>query len=803
MWGDRPESQAEQPGWAVRLIRRFRPATGWSVFVFTFGAVLLLPVALADGNLLVGLNRTVLLSAMSFVFAWWLAVRPLSGIAATALVVLTGVVADLLWGVFVLRPGAVAAQLLSWWAWASGNRLGPAPTITFVREQWTLLAGYFQRVGWWIRGLIVGPGSPDNLAVIGLIVFLTWLIAAWGAWWIARHGKTFVALLPTGVFLAQCAYWAPTTLGYVLLLIGATAFLLVLVHMVFNMRAWDRAGVDYTEEIRFDTLLSALGLTLIVTFLSPSLPFLASGEFSQRFWKVFESPWRKVEQQVSASFRGAQPVRSLVPPTGAAPGGLPRAHLLGGRPELNEEIALRVTVRGDVSGLRLYWRGQTYAVYTGHGWEAGEEGPAEQSFEAGQPWGIDLPSSIGRRPIVVSVQSLAASRSVVYAPLEPIAVDRPYRALLRGPGDLVALSLERPASTYTVLAYVPAPDAAVLSGAGAAYPDGVMSRYLQLPSGLDPRLPQLVASWTRDSVTQYDKALAIEQQLRAFAYSLDLPLPPENRELVSWFLFDLKRGYCDYHASAMVVMARLTGVPARLAIGYATGDFDERTGEYVVTELQAHSWPELYFPGVGWLPFEPTAGRPLPLRETEQGSSDALPGARGGPEDLESGIAELQQRALENVVSERRQAAGRGIWTAALALIFTWAIWLHASSRRLYPVVAGAPLETYERLLVWGRRLGRPIRQGETPREYLSGLGRVVDTVADRARWRKQKARRSASVVIAEGALLTTDLERCLFAPEDNAMEVLSQEHRLMVALRGLWIVRAAGRLRDSVRPTR
>jgi len=793
MWGDQSENLVEQPGWAMRLVRRFRPATGWSVFVFSSGAVLLLPVALADGNLLTGLNRTVLLSLASFVFAWWLALGRLSGVAATALIVLTGVISDLLWGVFILRPGALAAQLVSWLTWISNNREGTEPAITFFREQWTLLAGYFQRLGWWIRGLVVGPGSPDNLAVIGLVAFLVWLIAAWGAWWIARHGRTFVALLPTGVFLAQYAYWVPETLGYVLLLIGATAFLLVLVHMVFSMRAWDRDGVDYAEGIRFDTLLSARGLTLVVTFLSPSLPFVASGEFSQRFWKVFESPWRRVEQKVSASFAVAEPVRSLVPPTGVAPGGLPRAHLLGGRPELGEEIALRVSVRGDPSGLQLYWRGQTYAVYTGRGWEAGSEGSTERSFEAGEPWEMDLPSSTWRRPLVISVEALAAARRVVYAPLEPIAVDRPYRALLRAPGDLVGLSLERSAPTYTVLAYVPVPDAAVLSGATVTYPSDVASRYLQLPPGLDPRLSSLVASWVGDSTTQYDKTLAIERQLRGFTYSLDLPLPPENQELVSWFIFDLKRGYCDYYASAMVVMARLAGIPARLAIGYATGDFDEATGQYVVTELQAHSWPELYFPGVGWLPFEPTAGRPLPVRRMGETDSGAPFDIRAGPADLDSGIAELQQQARENAVAERRQAAGRGFWTGALALILAWAIWLNASSRQPLPVAGGGPLEAYDRLLVWGRRLGRPIRRGETPREYLRALGRNVDAVADHVRWGKDGARRAASIVTAEAPLLTADVEHSLFAPDDKPAQPLSQERRLLVALRKLWIVRVVG----------
>ena len=340
MHGNSVASLSEQPGWAMRLAQRFRPPTGWAVFLFASAAVILLPVALADGKLLSGLNRTVLLSLLSFVFAWWLALRRLSGLAAAALIGLTGVFADLLWGVFVLRPGALALQLLKWWTWVSNDRQGTEPAITFFREQGSMLGSYLQRIGWWIKGLIVGPGAPDNLAVIGLIVFLTWLIAAWAAWWISRHGQVFLALLPTGVFLAQHAYWAPATLTYLLLFLGVTTFLLVFARSVFDMRTWDQDGVDYAEDIRTDILLSAVGLTLTVTFLSPALPFFASGEFSQRFWKVFESPWRRVEQQVSASFRATQPVRSLVPATGAAPGGLPRAHLLGGRPELGEEIAL-------------------------------------------------------------------------------------------------------------------------------------------------------------------------------------------------------------------------------------------------------------------------------------------------------------------------------------------------------------------------------------------------------------------------------------------------------------------------------
>ena len=96
--------------------------------------------------------------------------------------------------------------------------------------------------------------------------------------------------------------------------------------------------------------------------------------------------------------------------------------------------------------------------------------------------------------------------------------------------------------------------------------------------------------------------------MRGIPYSLDVSAPPPDRDVVDYFLFDLNRGYCDYYATAMVVLTRLAGVPSRMATGYATGTYDEDRRQYIVTEADAHSWVEVYFPGLGWVEFEPTAG---------------------------------------------------------------------------------------------------------------------------------------------------------------------------------------------------
>ncbi len=756
MYGENTVSLSESDAWFVRLWRRYRPATGWGVFLLTLAAVLLLPIAVAGGELIPGVGPAVLLSVVGFVFTWWLAPRRISGPAAAVVILLTGIVADLIWGVFVLRPGALVPQLVSWWRWSLGERAAPEPVVTFFREQGSVLAGYFERVSVWVRGLILGPGAPDNLVVIGLIVLLAWLLAAWAAWWVARRREPFIAVLPTGVFLAQHAFWAPDTVSYVLLFLAATVMLLALARLVFQTREWDATGVDYAEDIRLEALLAGFTLTVIVTLIAPTVPFIASGELSQKFWTLFEDPWRRVESQMSASFQVARPVRSLVPPAGAEPGGLPRAHLLGGRPQLGEEVALRVSVRGDPSNLQLYWRGQTYAQYTGRGWEAGADAGTVEEFSAGQPWGAGLPSTEARRPILVTVQAVEATRAVIYATGEPVSVDRPYRAIVRGADDLVALSASGGAGEYQVLSHAPEQDAARLRAAGANYPPEVIARHLQLPDSLDPRIVELARALTEGAATPYDAAVAIEAELRKIPYSLDLPTPPDGRGLVSWFLFDLKKGYCDYYASAMVVLARLSGIPARLAIGYATGELDPRTGQWFVTEQSAHSWPELYFPGIGWVPFEPTAYQPQPPR-IESGTVAPVPPLMArGPEDLETGLLEIQASAQQNAVVERRASAVRGL----LAAVFAMA----------------------DRFTRWGRRLGRPLAAGETAREYALGVAKIAEQIGART-----NDAAVGRVVRVEGTALAAEVERSLYAPE-GAGAAPGNERGLWTALRRLWL---------------
>jgi transglutaminase-like putative cysteine protease len=138
--------------------------------------------------------------------------------------------------------------------------------------------------------------------------------------------------------------------------------------------------------------------------------------------------------------------------------------------------------------------------------------------------------------------------------------------------------------------------------------------YLQLPAGEDiERVASLTSGIIAGRDNRYDQVRAIEKYLKQ-NYTYDLGVPPQEREgdAVSYFLFDEKRGYCEHFASAMAVMARSAGIPARVVTGYGGGEYNPFTGLWEIRESDAHAWVEIYFGTAGWVPFDPTPGFDVP-----------------------------------------------------------------------------------------------------------------------------------------------------------------------------------------------
>ncbi|WP_158600589.1 transglutaminase family protein [Tessaracoccus antarcticus] len=179
---------------------------------------------------------------------------------------------------------------------------------------------------------------------------------------------------------------------------------------------------------------------------------------------------------------------------------------------------------------------------------------------------------------------------------------------------------------YEVSSTVPRPDRSELEAA-AAGTDPAGDDTLSVPGGLDPGVATLTASVTAQARTAGEKALAIQSFLRSDEFSYSLNAPEEaDTDAISSFLLTDHAGYCIHFAAGMITMARIEGIPARMAIGFTPGKRDG--DEWVVTTHNMHSWPELYFEGLGWVPFEPTKSVASPPEYTDP---DVAPNASPSP----------------------------------------------------------------------------------------------------------------------------------------------------------------------------
>lgn len=247
----------------------------------------------------------------------------------------------------------------------------------------------------------------------------------------------------------------------------------------------------------------------------------------------------------------------------------------------------------------FHWRGRSYDHFDGVEWSRSRGLPPsaapEQWYRERWP-GTILTQKIDAVPLGVHV--LFGLHPVLH-----IHPEGDIQPLLDNAGDLVYWGSGAP--SYTVYSRAQSPTAEDLRR------DRMQDRfsppgryYLQLPE-LDPRIPALADSLTRGLRTRYDKVVAIERWLWSFRYTRQLPATPKQATL-SYFLFHRRAGHCEYFSTAMVVLLRTLGIEARNVDGFLGGEWS-RFGDYlVVTENQAHSWVEVWFPGYGWVTFDPT-----------------------------------------------------------------------------------------------------------------------------------------------------------------------------------------------------
>jgi transglutaminase-like putative cysteine protease len=729
-----------RPGWAPRI--------GWPASALLVLAVWAACTGIVGADWVEGDIALFYVGAVALLVGAALVASPLSGRRAAPVAGLSGLffVAQL-----VARPIPPLHELCRWfgslfaWLWqrASGI-LSPPPDLSLWAGSLKRWAALLERLAAWVASLFGGPSTHNPAAFLLVSGTLLWSSVAWAIWWTARRGRPLLAMLPLGLALSASTYLAGAPLGWVLAFALCLAMLLPVVHLRLQEARWERESVDYSPEIGFDVWQVAFLVAVAVLLLTLLTPNLQLPRLVSSFWKRIEPARQAVSDGLARFFGGVEP---RDPPqltatggTGTGeiglPGTLPRAHLLTGGPRLLRQRVMTVCTDAPppareespleerLVGPNYYWRGITYDTFDGRSWGNGPY--YRDELLPNEPVQDGLPSethSLRQRYRVERGEG-----GVLFAAAEPLSVDQPLVRWQRAPGDLVGL--RGTAREYVVRSGVPQPSAVRLRAAPARYPESVRSRYLALREDTPAALRELALDVAGGAPTPYDAALALQRYLRQFEYDLDVPAPPPGQDAVAYFLFDLQRGYCDYYASAFVVLARAAGLPARLAVGYATGEYDPDQGCYQVRELDGHSWPEVYFAGYGWVPFEPTAA----FEPLERSMADAAPSAPAAHAPAPP------RRSPRQVARAWWHRAGHGtaiyLFGAGLTalLVAVAAVGYRIRWRRRLPPVKAVAL-CYGEMARLGGRLGARRQSSHTAREYAGLLSSALHARVARAPW--------------------------------------------------------------------
>ena len=286
----------------------------------------------------------------------------------------------------------------------------------------------------------------------------------------------------------------------------------------------------------------------------------------------------------------------------------------------NSAVVMRIRIQGDPSRAQeIHWRGGVLTNFDGKRWFTPEPQPQILRPDPSGAYQFGLaplpPSSyfllrytVLMEPIETDALFFAARPLTAWGRFEVESrlarVPRNY-LILDSTGAVLNPLRSGGAAHYDAVSQVPLVPPQKLRADTTNYPQEILDTYLQLPQ-LDPRIQQLAKTVTAHDPTAYDKAANLERYFHTnFRYTLDLS-DMNKPDPLAYFLFTKRAGHCEYFASAMVVMLRTLGVPARYVTGFLPGEFNDLAKDYIIRASDAHSWVEVYFPQYGWITFDPT-----------------------------------------------------------------------------------------------------------------------------------------------------------------------------------------------------
>jgi len=505
----------------------------------------------------------------------------------------------------------------------------------------------------------------DSILFLFIMMVMFWVLSLVSCYQLVRYGQVWIPLLILGVAFFTIDFYHPTLKHREFYSGMFVFFVLLLVSRVYFLsrrEEWREKGiamdVDTGKSLSWSMMVGGAFLVLLAW----NVPTILEAT-------VANSPAQKqlLDSLSSVRKRFSNLVAGLQSPVIYVNDLYGDNLQLGTGAQLGNDVIFTVKVQNvRETGYRYYWHGRSYDLY-----EKGKWSNTINSRQALLPvdWPLGFATLEGRLHIYLTYTIRSSVVRLMYIPSLPYAFSRPVQVMgqqiVEGNGtdrksdyDAIGLMTTQQVKSGEIInaqSWISAPTVLQLKEAGTNYPFWV-KHYLQIPPDFSTKVSDLAFQITKGAETPYDKTVAIIDYLRTnIKYEEVIPAPPPGRDSLEWFLFDYKKGFCNYYATAAVMMLRVVGVPARLAVGFAQGTYDSPSHSYTVVMRDSHAWPEVYYPGLGWVEFEPTASQPATQYlsgENRENQAAASSGAAPTPFDPHN-LYNQRDRALE--LEEARQ----------------------------------------------------------------------------------------------------------------------------------------------------
>ena len=475
-------------------------------------------------------------------------------------------------------------------------------------------AEFSLRMEAWFAALWHQAISADALPFVVLLAMLVYLVGFLSCWAVVRWQNAWAALVPGGIILLTNISYLPDqpSLGFKFFLVASV---LIVTRMEFLRAAkrWRREHIVLPDYMSLEVMFIGVLVACVLVAAAWIVPTADHWGPVARVWDRAMEPISSRVEAFGQLFVGINSKRQVP------------VHSFGPSLPLQGKIVLGAAPLLHVSSTEPgNLRGAVYDQYTGAGWKLTDAAavPLSSTTVQAAEFGTQRTKSEVRHPVTVQVQVVTAGvpdRRLMSVG-DPLAANVAGRQIIDQNAQTLGVIPDDPATvgkSYTTVGTVSAAAVPTLLAAGTAYPPAVLNTYTTLPASTPKEITELAQRVAGNARTPYEAARRIESYLRgSYSYTLDPPPAPPTRDAVAAFLFDQRAGYFDQFASAMAVMLRSLGIPARVATGFVLdpADVDQGTKAYTVSELRAWSWPEVYFPNLGWVEFNPTPSRPTVTR---------------------------------------------------------------------------------------------------------------------------------------------------------------------------------------------